>query len=303
MGEVLITGIGGFAGRYLAQEAQRQGLEVVGTTRSSNLNIPNVRTFPCDLTKPENVDNLFKNVHPDLIFHFGNTVAGRHQDSTESLVSNVLTTALLVETCRKYNFKGKIIFASSVSVYGVSKNDTPITENDSPNPVNSYGLAKLYQEAILRATCPTLGYGLVITRGSNYCGPDQAGNFLPPQIAHQVIQIEQGIRDHIEVWNGAAEVDLVDIRDVTKANLLLAEKGTGIYNLSSGKPLTVESVARLMLLHSHADNNIFIASSKPKEAKRARLDSTKLRELGWDPLIAPGTSLGELLDWTRHTRS
>lgn len=300
MGEVLITGMGGFAGRYLAKGARESGFKVVGTTRKDIPTIPEIKTILCDLTKPHDVNKVFKDIHPEVIFHLGNRTTGRHEDSTASFLNNIITTALLLQMCRLYEFRGKIVFASSVSVYGNLKDPLPIKEDQKPNPNNSYGLSKLYQEMMLRASQSHLGYSLVIARGSNHCGPDQIGNFLPPQLAHQVIEVEQGTREHIEVWNGTAEVDLVDIRDVTKAYLLMANKGGGTFHLSSAKAMTVEEVARLMLMHSRVGRDVPIVSRKENEEKFARYNNAKLRQLGWQPTITPEESFRELLDWTRN---
>lgn len=300
MAEVLITGMSGFAGRYLGQAARERGFDVVGTTRTEGPTLAGIKTLTCDLTQPFEVNYVFKNTNPDVIFHLGNRTTGRHEDSTRSFLNNIVTTALLIEMCRLHKFRGRIVFASSVSIYGTAENNQPIKEDKTPNPNNSYGLGKLYQEMMLRASQVNLGYELVLARGSNYCGPDQTGNFLPPEIANQVVKIEQGLRDYVEIWNGIAEVDLVDIRDVTKAYLLFAEEGGGIYHLSSAKAITVEEVARSMLVHSTVNRNVAVVSSKPREAKYARFDNSKLKQLGWEPTITLHESFRELLEWTRN---
>ena len=63
--------------------------------------------------------------------------------------TNVLNTYHLLELCKKNNVK-KFIFASSGSVYGVSK-DKKVTENTKLVPISNYNKTKMIGEKIIES--------------------------------------------------------------------------------------------------------------------------------------------------------
>ena len=86
----------------------------------------------------------------DIIFHFAAQVS--YIDSLsmpyEDLELNARSTLQILEICRKYNLKVKIIFPSSRMVLGKIESNQ-ISENSPTNPLSLYGIHKLTAEKYL----------------------------------------------------------------------------------------------------------------------------------------------------------
>jgi nucleoside-diphosphate-sugar epimerase len=132
----LITGSGGFIGRYIFEELKKQskpGDVIVGVNRSSKFDY-NTTVFQndsytynykvrCDLENPDEVYQLMQNAKPDVIFHFAGC-ATVSSPPDKIWIANVDTTFNLLQ----YAPKGcKFILASSINaeknntVYAASK--------------------------------------------------------------------------------------------------------------------------------------------------------------------------------------
>lgn len=148
----------------------------------------------------------------DIIFHLAAQVS--YIDSLnipfEDLDLNARATLNILETCRKYNPKSKIIFSSSRMVYGKADKSI-ITEQGETNPLSLYGIHKLTSEKYLLMYYKDFGIPCSILRLTNPYGPRQqvkhskyslVGWFIRQAMEEKVIKIYgEGLqlRDYIFV--------------------------------------------------------------------------------------------------------
>jgi uronate dehydrogenase len=128
-----ITGAHGFVGSHLYHDIKRSHeCEAFDRQKCNLFDIKSMMQF---------VENK------DFIFH----VAGANRASNEELLKiNTIGTMNLFESVRKYsNVDTKVVFASSLQVYGVTQNLIPLNETDSLKPDNIYGLSKKFAEEII----------------------------------------------------------------------------------------------------------------------------------------------------------
>lgn len=158
--KILITGGAGFLGARLARTILQKG-ELCGQAITS-LTIADLFTAPADLLADPRVQShagpmleqqaLFASGF-DGVFHLASAVSGEcEQDFELGLRSNLDSTRALLEGLRQAGNKPRMVFASSVAVYGPDdSNPLPdlVTDSTLPSPQTSYGTHKLMLEYLL----------------------------------------------------------------------------------------------------------------------------------------------------------
>ena len=158
--KLLITGGAGFVGARLAREILKKG-ELNGH-KVTELHIADLFPAPADLLADPRVKGhagpmleqgaLFAHGF-DGVFHLASAVSGEcEQDFDLGMRSNLDSTRLLLEGLRKAGNVPRMVFASSVAVFGPDpSNPMPdiVTDNTLPSPQTSYGTHKLMLEYLL----------------------------------------------------------------------------------------------------------------------------------------------------------
>ncbi len=157
MAEILITGGAGSFGRTLATELRHQGHHLhIFDLPSCDFNYFNgweeTNIFKGDILKPGSIKDALKDV--SVIFHLAAIlppVSEADQDRTFKV--NVEGTQSLMTACGSLNNAPRLIFASSVSVYGDTSNEKEVIRPDHPvNPNSWYAESKVKAEEILTAS-------------------------------------------------------------------------------------------------------------------------------------------------------
>jgi UDP-glucose 4-epimerase len=285
---IIVTGATGFVGRYLVDQLVEDGVAVVATSRSKRgeayykkAGIPFVRL---DVTKEEDFDDLPKE-NVDAVVHLAallsiDTAKWKPKDY---LMVNALGTYNVLEYCRKSNVK-KIIYAMTHSDVNRAKEmiiteGTPRQFGSTIGPGNTlpYIVSKIAAMNFIEVyTKEAEMQGIVLRfpgiRG--YGSRDAAYD----TVFHQFIQ--KAIRSEpIEIWGEHKTVrDLVYVKDVVAAisGALKSENASGLYNIGSGKGLTIEDEAKAII-------KVFSPSDKPSRlVYRPDIEEVRKRSYIWD---------------------
>ena len=178
MPTVLITGVAGLLGANFSRYLLSKGYKVVGIDDFSggyDFCVPEgVKLYEIKLGDShkyikKDIEFVFMNEKPDYVFHFAVHAAvclspfTRHHNYT----NNILASADIINACVNHNVK-KIIFSSSMDVYGHGK--PPFDESQSPSPLDPYGIAKYAIEMDLKAASDFFGLKYNIVRPHNVIG-------------------------------------------------------------------------------------------------------------------------------------
>jgi len=151
---VLILGVTGQDGAYLAYELLKDGYQVHGTTRdiscanTSNLAAlgieDSVSLHSVSITDFQSLLSCITLVNPTHIYHLAGltSVAFSFQEPLEAIRSISLSTINLLEVVRFYNPDISVFIPTSSDCYGNIPSQYPASESTLFNPRSPYAIAK-----------------------------------------------------------------------------------------------------------------------------------------------------------------
>ena len=313
--KVLITGITGFVGSHLADYLLSLGsIEIYGIERwrSRTENIEHIRDkiklVGCDIRDSISVTETIGKIKPDKIFHLAaqSFVPSSWQAPQESLTTNIIGELNVFEAVRAVNINPVIQIAGSSEEYGlVLPDELPIKETNPLRPLSPYAVSKVGQDFLGYQYYKSYNMNIIRTRAFNHTGPRRGEVFASSNFAKQIVEIEKNKREPvIFVGNLDARRDFSDVRDVVRAYWLATEKCLPgeVYNISSGKALSIKEMLDLLLKISKVKVEIKQDSARTRLSDVNVLlgDNTKFcKQTGWKPEIPFEQTLKDLLEYWR----
>lgn len=233
---VLVTGIHGFAGHYMASELVAAGHEVWGL---SNDHGDHKHNLTADLRDAAAVEAVIAKIQPSHVVHLAAISFVAHDNIAEIYETNVVGTRnLLAALAGQATRPEAVLLVSSANVYGNS--DRQVLDEDAPiNPVNDYAVSKIAMEYMARQFVSRLN--LIIARPFNYTGRGQSVNFLVPKIVKHFRERAPVM----ELGNLDVARDFSDVRNVVAAFRALIETPQavgGVFNVCSGDAVSLAEI-------------------------------------------------------------
>lgn len=237
MSKVLITGGCGYVGGYLTDFLSRNNFDV--TVYDSLLYeerfLKEVKFIYGDVRDTEKLSKIINNY--DIVIWLAGIVGdGACAVNPELTISvNVDSVKWLVD-----NFKGKIIFPSTCSVYGV--NNDLIDETAIPNPLSLYASTKLEAEKYIVQNHDNY----LIFRLGTLFGLGDNHSRLRLDLVVNILSLKATLGHKLTVFGGEQWRPLLHVRDVSNAILHGINKNTkGLYNLSNQNYI-ISDIAKLI---------------------------------------------------------
>jgi len=282
---VLITGVTGFVGPYLARRYLDYGCEVYGLVRrrAEGHNYQRLREMGLlgriklvegDLTDLTSLLFALDRSEPDIIFHLASQsfVPRSFTNPLETFQFNSLGTQNLLEAIRVKDLDCKIVFAGSSEEYGLQiaseKHhelmikkfkvihpeprkipELPIDENNPLRPLSPYAVSKVHGDFLMRNYYYSYGLKTIVSRAFNHEGAGRGPHFVTSSIVRQCVMLRFGEADKILIGNVNAFRDWSHVEDIVEGYILLAEKGVpgDVYVLGSMRTNSVLSYILLTL--------------------------------------------------------
>lgn len=314
--KALITGGAGFIGSCMADRlllGQANSVSVFDNfTSSSTGNVQHIpesnrfRIIRSDLNDVSTLQEVMR--EHDMVYHFASNpdIAKGAEDTSLDLNQSVLATYNVLEAMRICGVK-KIVFLSGSGIYG-DQGSTATNEEFGPlMPVSLYGAGKLGAEAYISAYAHMFGITSYIFRLANVVGRRQTHG-----VAYDFIR-----RLRQEPWalnvlgDGKQSKSYIHVDDVLDAIffvMAMAEDSINVFNVSTDDAIEVswiaDAVIKAMRLPSVTINYSGGERGWPGDVPVVRLDSSKIRKIGWSPKYnsqeAMQLAIEQMLDYMKQ---
>lgn len=154
--KVLITGITGQDGSYLAEFLLKKGYQVHGIVRRVALEDPEHRLWRikhilkklnlhfASLDNYPSIFNVVEKIKPDECYHLAaqGFISYSFEDQFSTINTNINGTHYVLSAIKEKSPKCKFYFAGSIEMFGCAK-DVPQTEDTPFHPRSPYGISKV----------------------------------------------------------------------------------------------------------------------------------------------------------------
>lgn len=245
MTRVLVTGAEGFIGKNLVKTLLLYGnkFEIHTLSRENKVNINNSRNIHfVDLINLNYLKQVVMNINPNILIHLAYS-----KDRTENIeiinqdyLLNLQISLNIIESTRALKSLNKFIFFGSCDEYGLQKKS--FEENQSEQPLTSYGLSKLSITKTLKALYFNENYPAVIIRPSVVYGENQDKSMFLPSLVDAIRK-----KKNFKMTMGEQYRDYIYIDDLIEAIIILLNNknlGLGeIINITYGESYPIKKIA------------------------------------------------------------
>jgi GDP-4-dehydro-6-deoxy-D-mannose reductase len=264
-----------------------------------------VTVVPLELTDDASVRGAVE-FGPDAVVHLAAVASNREALADPGLawVVNAAGTARLAETLGARRQAGggeaRLLVVSSGEVYGPGPR-RPRRETDPVAPLTPYAASKAAAEMAGLEVWRRTGLPVIIARPFTHTGPGQEPRFVLPAFVARLREARITGAPRVPTGNLEPVRDLLDVRDVVEAYLLLLRSGEPgeIYNVARGEGTSVAELFRMLadLLGAEVEPEVDASLARETDLPHLVGDSTKLRRAtGWAPARTLQQTLRGLVD-------
>lgn len=221
--------------------------------------------------------------------------------ASEFIETDVRGVYNIVEAAKRLG-TGRVVLVSTDEVYG-SIDKGSFSETDPARPRNPYSASKAGGELLGMSYFHTFGVPVIVTRGSNTYGPYQYPEkvlplFVTNAIDDQPLPLYKGGEHNVRDW------------------LFVDDHCSGIdHALRHGQPGEIYNVAgenerenivltrRILELTGKPETLIRLVPDRPGHDRRYSIDATKLKRLGWKPMMNWDKGMELTVRWYQQNES
>jgi len=297
---VLITGVTGQDGSYLAEQLAADGHEVYGMLRGAyhpkrqwlqNL-IPTIRFVSGDLLDQSSLVSALKNSTPDVVYNLGALTFVGMSWEQPAIMTEVtgLGVLRLLEAIRTCDPTIRLVHASSSEQFGSSP--PPQDEKTHFRPRSPYGVAKTMAHHTVVNYRDSYGMHVSTVIMFNHTSTRRGLEFVERKITHGAARIAAGLSDSLHLGPLDRFRDWGWAPDYMQALPLVSKNDVpGDYVLATGHMNSVREVVEYAFeFHGLDWTNYVVADPslyRPADVEALCGNTFKVRqELGWQATFA-----------------
>ncbi|HEV7772177.1 MAG TPA: GDP-mannose 4,6-dehydratase [Conexibacter sp.] len=318
---VLITGLTGQDGSYLAEQLLAGGDVVIGAVRTPDRALHDagldhldgrVELLAADLLEPDSIRRAIATAQPDEIYHLAapTFVPDSWKDATEVMTAIAGGTAAVLAGAGALAHDVRVLVASSSEIFG-DAGVSPQSEDAPTRPRTPYGVAKLAAHQLVGVLRARDGHFLVSAITFNHESPRRPERFLPRKVTAGVAAIAAGQADTLTIGDLVAVRDWTHARDVVAGMVLALRHDTpDDYVLASGEGRTVGQLVDAAFTAAGVERHVPVEGGgtrdrivvdprfvRPPEECMPVGDASKAQAvLGWEPATSFEQLVGEMVD-------
>ena len=296
-----MAGSTGLVGSSLVKIFQDSGHEVIAANRSV-----------VDLLDASATSKFVRSAKPDLIVDAAAKVGGINANNTqpvEFLIENLTIQSNLMKAAHSAEVP-RFVFLGSSCIYP-RNSAQPIKEEalmtGSLESTNSaYAIAKSAGIELINSYRKEYGTKWVSLMPTNLYGPrdnfDLASSHVLPAFIRKFVEAVDGGMQKVTLWGtGSPLREFLHVDDLARAVVSVNEKYNDSLhlNVGTGVDLTIRDLASKVAAAAGFTGEIEWDSSKPDGTPRKVLDVSRIKALGWEPIITLDEGIASTIDWYR----
>jgi GDP-L-fucose synthase len=300
MSRILVTGGSGFLGSHLVERLGAEGHDIV---------VP--RSAEYDLRREADVERLFADARPEVVYHLAALAGGIGANRAEPgrfWYENLLMGAYVLEQSRRAGV-AKLVTLGTICEYP-KHTPVPFREDDLwngyPEETNApYGIAKKTHLVGGQAYRQQYGLNVIHLLPVNLYGPRDNFDLETSHVIPALIRKMEENAERIVLWgDGSPTREFLYVEDCAEGIALAGARYDGAepVNLGSGQEISIRDLAALVAEVVGFDGEIEWDTSKPNGQPRRQLDVTRARErFGFEARTPLREGLERTVAWYRSS--
>ncbi len=298
--KIYVAGHNGLVGSAIVRKLKENGHKNIITFSHNEL----------DLTNKGDTEAMFRLFKPSYVFLAAAKVGGifaNNSASGEFFYDNISIQTNVMEAARKSGVK-KLLFLGSSCIYP-RECPQPIREEylmTAPlEQTNSaYAMAKIAGIEMCKAYRKQYGSNFISAMPTNLYGPNDnfalmGSHVLPAMIRKFHDAKNSGIK-MVELWgDGTPRREFLHVDDLAEALILLMnDYESPIHiNIGAGQDVPIKFLAKMIADIVGYNGEIFWNMEYPNGTPQKLLDSSRIREFGWEPKITLDRGVQDTYQW------
>ena len=286
--KIYIAGHRGMVGSAIERKLRKEGFNNIITRTSKDL----------DLRNQLEVNNFFEKEKPEFVILAAAKVGGIHANNTyraEFIYDNLLIEANIIHAAY-LNKTTKLLFLGSSCIYPKLA-PQPLKEEyllsgylESTN--QPYAIAKIAGIELCDSYRAQYGCNFISAMPTNLYGTND--NYHPenshvlPALIRRIILAKKNNEPNVIIWGtGTPKREFLHVDDLADACYFLLQNYNeqGLVNIGCGTDVSIKELAELIVSEVGYEGQLMFDSTKPDGTPRKLMDTSKITNLGWAPLI------------------
>jgi len=296
---ILVAGGSGLVGSAIVRELKRLNKDVIGISSKDVDLLDRKKTF-------EFINNLKPTAIIDSAAKVGG-IGGNNSYPVEFLSQNLQIQSNLMDAAHAAKVS-KFVFLGSSCIYP-KDSAQPIKEEylltGALEQTNSaYAVAKIAGIELIKSYRKEYGYKWISLMPTNMYGPndnfDLENGHVLPVLIRKFIEAKRSGSGKVTLWGSGSPLrEFLHVDDLAKAVVLCMDKydDSEQINIGSGHEVSIKDLASKISNAVGFNGEIIWDSSKPDGTMRKVLDSSKIANLGWKPLISLDQGIASTVEW------
>ena len=296
---ILVAGGSGLVGSAIVRELKRLNKDVIGISSKDVDLLDRRQTF-------EFINNLKPTAIIDSAAKVGG-IGGNNSYPVEFLSQNLQIQSNLMDAAHAAKVS-KFVFLGSSCIYpkdcAQPMKEEYLLTGALEQTNSAYAVAKIAGIELIKSYRKEYGYKWISVMPTNMYGPndnfDLENGHVLPVLIRKFIEAKRSDSDKVTLWGSGSPLrEFLHVDDLAKAIVLCMDKydDSRQINIGSGQEVSIKDLADKISKAVGFSGEISWDSSKPDGTMRKVLDSSKIANLGWKPLISLDQGIASTVEW------